>query len=376
MSSTTGVQNLLVNVFRPAYFYDTTATLYTVKLDMSNVNTFYGNNAVVLWANVGDAGSNVYVGVNAGNDPTVTLKNCSNNTAVGYGAGSNIFNVQNSTYIGFAAGAGAAATSNTIAIGASAYGNGNSNIYIGNGTGANGSTGSNNIFVGHAIAPGNVSYQMRLGYSSNITLAGDLSQNWVGVGRTARSDTNVKFDVSGDTRIQGNLGVNITPGTRTLDVNGNFRAQDASGNVVDFSNGQVGINRTPNRTLDVNGSFRASNVNAIVDFSDNVLQSTGGVVSLRGTITSAGIGSTTNIAVMKKGLILANAQDTASSTTNYECKIVYCLDATNGNNTAGVSGSQSGDVYVLFQSGGSNIQISNATAVRDINWSITYFPLT
>lgn len=361
MSSTTGVQNLLVNVFRPAYVYDTTATLYTVKLDLSNVNTFYGNNAVVLWANVGDAGSNVYVGVNAGNDPTVTLKNCSNNTAVGYGAGSNISNVQNSTYIGFAAGAGAASTSNTIAIGASAYGNGNSNIYIGNGTGANGSTGSNNIFLGHAIAPGNVSYQLRVGYNSNIILAGDLSQNWVGVGGpTSRSDTFVKFDVSGDVRVQGNLGINITPGTRTLDVNGNFRAQDASGNAVDFSNAALTVSNTT-------GSFT---------FSGEQTQTTGGFYSVKGTESNVGAGNTISVATLRKGVVLVSAQDTASSTTHYQTKMVYCSDATDGTyTTAMTSNVQAGEVYVVFQAGGSNIQISNATTVRDINWSVTYFPL-
>jgi hypothetical protein len=338
MSSTTGIQNLLVNVLRPVYTYDAVASLYTVKLDMSNVNTFYGVSANVLWAQVGDSASNVYVGKEAGNDPTVTTKNSRNVTAIGYGAGSNTSNVSNSTYLGFYAGAGAETACNVIAIGANANGNGVSNIFIGNGTGT---TGSNNILIGHGIALTNTSYALRVGAAGKTTIAADLSQTWVGVGGvTARNGTQTTLDVSGSAYIKGNVGINILPGTRTLDVNGNFRSSDASSNVLDFSNG--------------------------------VTKSSGGYTSIRDTLdVSAGPGSL-EIGRVRRGIIYASAIDTQyGGETNRAAYVYFAWTLSNVTTLASTS---NGLTDIVVNSSNIYVNYNNGTPTS-YDYSITYFPL-
>lgn len=335
MSSTTGIQNLLVNVFRPVYVYDSTTTLFTPKLELSNVDTYSGNSISVFTAAVGDANSNVYVGSNAGN-PYTNLKNTSNTTAIGYGAGSNISNVSNSTYLGWYTGAGALNASSVIAIGASAGGNGTSNIFLGNGTGG---TGSNNILLGHGLSSGTSNYALQIG----STLYGDLSTNWIGIGRSTPYDSNDKLDVSGNVYVLGQVGINITPGTRTLDVNGDFRAEDGVSNILNFQQG--------------------------------LTTSTGGFGSSRGTLSNVSAPSTTSIGTLKKGVILVSAQDPADA-TKFDSTMVYCANSANGTLTTSMTSNLSpGDVTIVFQAGGSNIQISNASSTRSIAWTITYFPL-
>ena len=352
MSSTTGIQNLLVNVFRPVYSYDATTTLFTPKLEVSNVDTYSGNSVNLLFAAIGDSNNNVYVGRLAGNDPTISTQNCSNVTAVGYAAGSNISNVKYSVFVGANAGVGEQSASYTVSvgdgagtgdtsvrIGSRALGTGNYNTVLGSLT--NTAAYSNCILIG----PGQTadqSWRFRLGYSNQTYLVGNISNKWLGIGTEAPYDTYNKLDVSG--------------------------------NVYVF--GQQGINMVPIRTLDVNGDFRSSDSNGTLSFTGGVTTSTGGFASAQGTLTSAGIGSVTSIAPLKKGVVLVSAQDTANSTTHYAATMVYCSDATNGTYTAAMTSNvQSGQVHIAFQSGGSNIQISNATTVRNISWSVTYFQL-
>ena len=216
MSSTAGIQNLLVNVFRPIYTYDPLTTLFTPKLSLSNIDNYSGNNISVFTAAVGDSASNVYVGSNAGNLYTA-IQASSNNTALGEHAGNVISNVSNSTYLGYNTGAGASNASNVIAIGAGAGGNGISNIFVGNGTG---STGSNNILIGHGINAGSSNYKFQLGTS----VYGDLSKNWIGIGTSTSIDpTDGRFDVSGNVYVLGQVGINTIP-THTLDINGDTRS--------------------------------------------------------------------------------------------------------------------------------------------------------
>ena len=340
MSSTTGLQNLLVNTFRPVYSYNAAATLYTVKLDLSNVNTYYGNNVDVLWANVGDSASNVYVGKLAGNDPTVTTKKCVNNTAVGYGAGSNISNVANCVFLGFYAGQQAQDASAVIAIGSNAGGNGLSNIYIGNGTKA---IGSNNILLGHDICLGTVSYTMRVGAQGTTTIAADLSKTWVGVGGAlSPASAYTKFDVSGDSYFLGNVGVNITPGTRTLDVNGNFRVQDASSNLFEFSNGLA----------------RANN----------------GYTSSYGEST-VGPGGINTLGTLRQGLMMVSVQGQGGdSSGNYASRMIFVPDKTGVTSPVSLEAIQLGYAYIDYL--GSNIRVSNSDiATRTFNYSITQFPV-
>jgi hypothetical protein len=348
MSSTSGVQNFLVNVFRPVYVYDATTTLFTPKLEMSNIDTYSGNTVNVFTAAVGDGSNNCYVGKFAGNDYTA-IKACSNVTAIGVGAGSNISNVSNSTFLGYQAGAAASNATSNVSLGDGTSGNGLSNVRIGS---SNIGTGDRNVSIGAAtttagfsncilVGPGLTATQSNTFRLGTTYLYGDMGTKWLGLGTPTPIDTNSRFDVSGNAYFGKQVGIQMVP-TRTLDINGDFRADDGSGTL---------------------------------DFTGGVTSSTNGFASVRGTINSAAINSTTSIATLKKGVILVSAQDTAS-TSHYESVMSYCLNPANGSASVDMTSNvQAGNVTVVFESGGSNIQISNATAVRSIAWSVTYFPL-
>jgi hypothetical protein len=332
--STSGIQNYLSNVFRPIYIYDQTNSNFTPKLELSNIDTYSGNTVSVFTAAVGDSNSNVYVGSNAGN-PYNVLQACSNVTAVGFGAGSNISNVSNSVYLGFYAGAGATNANNVIAIGERAGGNGTSNIFIGTSNGRTIGAGSSNIFIGHGIDISSVSSQVRIGNATQIPIAADLSTNWVGLGgiTTATDTTYSKVEISGSTWVQGNLGVNTQPGNRTLDVNGNFRSQDGFG-TLDFSNG--------------------------------VTRSTGGFTSVQSNI-AAGVGLTP-IGTIKKGIIHVSAVNQASSTN----RAAYIFFAWTPSNVTTMTATSNGNTNIVTNS--TNIQIDSSSALT-FDYSITYFPL-
>jgi len=331
--SSSGIQNYLSNVFRQVYVFDTTAAVFVPKLELSNIDMYSGNSVSVFTAAVGDAACNVYVGSNAGNSFT-TLRGCSNVTAVGYGAGSNISNVVNSTYMGFAAGANSSTANAVIAMGVSAIGGGTSNISIGNGTG---SVGSSNILIGHALDLIGESNQIRIGHGTKIPIAADLSANWVSLGgRTTPTDlTYATIDISGSTRIQGNLGIFTTPGGRTLDVVGNFRSTQDGSNVLDFNNG--------------------------------VTRSTGGFTTIQSNLgVGVGVGS---IATLKKGVIIVSAVDQDSSAN----RAAYTLFAFTASDATTLSSNINGATDISLS--GVNIQISNTGISRTYDYSVTYFPL-
>jgi hypothetical protein len=195
MSSSAGIQNLLVNVFRPVYTYDTNTGVFTPTLQLANV-AYSGTTISVSNAAIGDGNQNVYVGSNAGNS-YLDIRACDDNTTLGFGAGGLISNVSNSVYLGYNAGYQASNASNVIAIGSNTGGNGINNIFLGNGTG---STGSNNILIGHSIAGVASNNLLRIG----STLYGNLASRWVGIG-TDTSTSGTNFDVSGNARISGTL---------------------------------------------------------------------------------------------------------------------------------------------------------------------------
>lgn len=330
MSSTTGIQTLLVNVVRPVYAYDATATLYTPKIELANVDTYSGNVVSVLRADISDANSNVYVGTLAGNTPATLTRGCFYTVALGVSAGNGISNVSNSVYLGYNAGNGATLASDVIAIGANSIGSGTRNIYLGTGTGG---TGSSNILIGHGITSGTSSNVLQIG----TTMYGNLSTKWVGIGTpTPINDFSNRFDVSGNSHIYGNLALNRTPGDRTLDVNGNFRASDAIG-VLDFSNG--------------------------------VTSSTNGFVSSQG---SSVVSDTANVSIgtLKRGLVLITVQ---SGSTNFDGRTVFVLD-TAAPTVSNLSSNKSATTTVNFTS--NSINISNTTGGSlTYDWSITYLPL-
>lgn len=341
MSSTSNVQNFLVNVFRPVYTYDPTTTTFTPKLEMSNIDTYSGNTVSIFTAAIGDSNNNVYVGSNAGNSYTTT-KLCRNVTALGYAAGSNISNVSNSTFLGYNAGAGAASISNTVAVGDNASGNGSSNVRIGSSNVGTGS-GSSNVSIGAGTSSASYSNCVLLGPGITATqdnqfkvgtsyLTGDAGTKWLGIGTLTPYDVNNKLDVSGNFYVFGQQGINMVP-IRTLDVNGNFRAADAFG-TLDFSNG--------------------------------VTSSSNGFASIRGTTTVSG-GATT-IGVIKKGVILISAVNTSDS-SKYAARHVIANTTSNlvdiGSNVFAT---------VSITSSTSNIQLTDA-GNGTYDWSITYLPL-
>jgi hypothetical protein len=149
-------------------------------------------------------------------------------------------------------------------------------------------------------------------------------------------DINNKLDVSGNVRIQGQLGINISPGGRTLDVNGNFRAQDSSTNILDFSNG--------------------------------LTRSSGGFTSVQSNIAVNAVATT--IGQLKKGVVLISAVNQSNS-ADYASRMVLAYTPTDavdlGSNVAG------GDASITFST--SNIQITDITNTTTYDYSITYFPL-
>lgn len=322
MSSTSNVQNLFTNVFRPVYVYDTTSNAFRPKLELSNVDTYIGNEVAVYRALVGDANSNVYVGSNAGNAYS-NLQSSLNNTTLGYGAGFGISNVLNSTYLGYTAGSGTQNASAVIAIGAAVLGTGTSNIMIGNGTG---NAGSNDIFIGHGIREtGIVNNQLRVGINSNYTLTADLSTNWVGVGGFSAPNY---------------------PLYSKLDVSGGI-----------YTTGKIGVQMSPSNSLNVNGTT----------------QSTGGFYSLSGAGITLQSGNQATICGYLAGLAIFSIEDVNYPTTIYHAGMWF-LQTTTGSNTT-VTDKNGG--YALFGVSGSNLYISNTTASSiTVNWSVTFLPIS
>lgn len=233
-----------------------------------------------------------------------------NNVTLGYAAGFNIVNVSNSVYIGSNTSTGVSDAFNVVAIGANSTGGGSSNVFLGNDTGG---AGQSNVFVGAS----------NTGTGSNMIL----------IGTAIAGNTSNNLFRLGSNYLYGNQS------TKWLGVG-------------------VSTPTSSSTKLDISGIVMAS----------------GGYASVTGTVNNAGIGSTTTIGTLKKGVILVSAQD-AASTSHYQTIQVYCLSATDGANTIAMTNvTQLGEVTITFPSGSSNIQISNANTARNIAWSITYFP--
>ena len=315
MSSTTNIQNLLVNVFRPVYTYELPAggsiSNYGVRLNLSNIYTYSGNVLAVSRIDVGDSNSNVYVGSNSGNIfGAASTSFC--NVAVGVLAGGTNTGASNSVYVGYNAG-NAGTGVNVIAIGANSIGNGTSNIYLGSGTGG---AGSSNIYIGHGIAPGVLSNTLRIGTTSAPLISGDMASGWIGVNTDAPlnpSVADINFDVSGGA----------------------------------YFNGQVGIQKVPETSLGVNG----------------ITESTGGFYSTRGT-SNASSGSGTPIGIIQKGIILISA---VVDGTKYAARHVIAPTTTTVFN---IGSNVTATISIGFNS--SNITLIGTSEV--CKWSITYFP--
>lgn len=366
MSSTTNVQNLLSNVFRPTFTYDTTYSNYTSKLELVNIDTVSANAVTVYAVNVGDASGNVYVGILAGNaNSNLALKLSVSNTFVGTSAGAGASNVSNSVFLGHSAGTGTVSSSNSISIGSFSVAGGNSNIYIGAGTGI--ATGSNNIFLGTGVRPASTANTLMIGNGvSNMAIIGALNgtSNRIGINYSpttfsATSSFNA-LDINGFTRIggpgsNGSLGINVGPGNYTLDVNGSMQVSDGSGRLIMSNDGN---------------SNSVTTLSNVVANKTATLQVTGGFFSLTGSI-NVGNGATSNIGVLKKGIVIVSAHDPTSA-SNYASRM-FTVTVSGASYAAASMANTTSNATVT--NSGSNITLSNSTASPiTFTYSITYFP--
>jgi hypothetical protein len=368
MSSTSNVQNLLTNVFRPTFVFDTTNGVYQTKLELTNIDSVSANIVYGFTASFGDANGNLYVGIGAGNAYSILAASSNTcNTFIGIGAGGSTSNIKNGVFLGYRSGFGSVLSSNSISIGANTVNGGNSNIYIGAGTGI--ASGSNNIFLGSGMSNGGtaVSNQLMIGSGSSTVIVGDLSSNRVGINLSALPATtpDLKLDVNGFTRIgtnaNGGLGINTLPGYYALDVNGGFRVSDGYG-VLTFTN---------------SGSNTVTSISNTASYSNSTatLQVTGGFFSKTGTITvppSQGRA----IGKFKLGIQLISA---ISSSTIYASRMVLCTSLDDGESpptliTMNISSSTEN---ILIGAGVNNdiAIVNNSASSATFNYSITYFPL-
>lgn len=366
MSSTTGVQNLLVNVFRPTFIWDTTSNVYRSKLELTNIDTVSANVVTAYAANIGDAASNVYVGVGAGNDhPLLAATSNTTDTFIGTSAGGSTSNVKNGVFLGYRAGFGAIASSNSISIGANTLNGGNSNIYIGCGAGI--ASGINNIFLGPGVTNGGAatSNTLLIGSGTNTAIVGDLSGNRVGINLSSLPTTSLPLalDVNGYTRIgtnqNGGLGINKMPGYYALDVNGDMQVSDGYG-VLTFTH-----DSSNNSVTTISNTSSYSNSNA-------TLQVTGGFFSYNGVTGSFSNGTASNIGQVKKGLVMISAQDQANSSNSASQIVIACVVGSTYTVTSVAS--TSANAVVVFS--GSNISLSNGTGgYATFSYGITYLPM-
>lgn len=355
MSTTLNVQGLLTNVFRPRSVYDTNNKYFYTKLELSNVDTVFANTITISNASIGDANNNVYVGTNAGN-PYNFLQSSFNNVALGVSAGGSLSNVSNSVFIGYLAGNGVTSISSSILVGANTFGNGGSNIFIGTGTGL--SNGSNNIFLGQNISrAGPINNRLYVGTGSNITLAADLSNNFVGIATTAPQ---YALDVSGYASVHNGLAVGgANPLAHTLNVNGDTYFDDGLG-FMQFTH-DVCSNTV------VTVSSHSNTASLLVG---GVIQATEGFYSLKGVTASMASGESVVIGKLLGGMFTVSVQNIAAA-NNFDGRMDFCLDYTTPVICNMSRTNTSGSNFIVYT--GSNIVLSNAaTSNVSFTWSILF----
>jgi hypothetical protein len=325
MSSTTNYQSYLPYVFRPVYTYSSNGG-FTTTFNLSNIETMSANIASFGQVNLGDSNANVYIGCNAGNNPSnATAFVTSNNSSLGVNSaagacnvinsvfagtfcGANGQNISNSFFVGYFAGYSNTSNTNCIFIGASNSINvnntsnsinigGNStsttsnswNIFLGTSNSNSGScniclgslssnTGSNNIIIGNgtvspsagknnlilgtAVAP--QSYALADGSSVSIP-AGFSNKLFIGSG------SNVL--IAGDfTKGVVSIGTTNTNTNTCNTAYPNFTLGSISLDVANFARFQKGVAigcDPASYTLDVNGQFRVTDGWGQLAFSNN-----------------------------------------------------------------------------------------------------------
>lgn len=212
MSSTSNVQDLLVNVFRPTYQWQA-GTGFVPSLTISNVSEIIATRIKAEQLAISDANANTYIGSNAGVGATTTASN----VAIGYQAMGGASNSSNNVAIGVFSLDGVGFSDSNVAIGdrTDITGRGLKNVLIG--PNVTMGDGSYNILIGSDISLGSGNYRFQLG----TLLYGDLSSNRVGI---LTSAPEVDVDISGMTVFRNKVGIQTTTPNYSLDVNGSIYA--------------------------------------------------------------------------------------------------------------------------------------------------------
>jgi hypothetical protein len=209
MSSTSNVQDLLVNVFRPTYRYEA-GTGFVPSLVLSNVSEVITGKLQAGALVVSDSNLNTYIGSNAGT--TDITRQTRSNVAIGYAAMGGAFQSSNNASIGFSNFNGLSNANSNVGIGAATLmGRGIKNVLIGPNIVLG--DGSGNIVIGSDISLGSVNNRFQLGR----LLYGDLSAGKLGVNTT---DPQAAFDISGITVFRNKVGFQNPNPDYSLDVNG------------------------------------------------------------------------------------------------------------------------------------------------------------
>ena len=210
MSSTSNAQDLLVNVFRPTYRWDSN-TGFVPSLVISNVTEIITESVRTDRLAVSDSNLNTYIGSNAGANATGTASN----VALGYSAMGGALNSSNNVAVGMFSLDGLSNSDCNVALGARTdiNGQGTRNVLIG--PNVTMGTGDKNILIGVDISVGTVTNRFQLG----TLLYGDLSFGYLGVNTTAPTRS---FDVSGVTVFRGKVGFQNDNPVYSLDVNGSI----------------------------------------------------------------------------------------------------------------------------------------------------------
>lgn len=370
MSTTTNIQNLLVNVFRPIYSYEN--GIFRPRLALSNVDSVSANSYYGYNLRIGDPACNVYVGSNAGNFYTdsASLKGSASNVALGVAAAFGLSNASNCVYIGYNSLQTVAGSSNNVIVGANTVGNGSSNIILG--AQSRILSGSSNILIGTNLdVSTSTTNRFYLGNGvNNITLASDLAARNLGINNPAPNSA-FALDVSGYTYVRGGLGINDDPRDYTLNVNGNFRVQNGYG-VMIFDTPLTDVfDASSGDTLVTLNSYTAGK-KAVLDVSGNVAADRG-FYSSRGTTTIGG-NSVVSIGVLRQGIAMISAQSLTTPSNNYDARTVFIRNTANTADIILMSTAIATGATITFTT--NSINISNGAAGSlTYAWSITYLPL-
>ena len=256
------------------------------------------------------------------------------------------------------------------------FGDAHCNVYAGSNAGRTSADlgGFNNVAVGYDAANSilNSSNSTYIGFNTSAGLSNSFNVVAVGANSIGGGISNVFLgnDTGGSGQSNVFVGTSNTGTGSNMILIGTAIAGGSTNNLF-----RVGSNylygNTSNKWLGIGTSTASS---AKLDVSGTT-QASLGFSSVTGTLAAAGVETKTTIGALRKGVVLVSAQD-AANFIHYHSVQVYCPFADNSTyNVAMTNWTQLGELTIEFASGLSDIVIYNKAQLRDINWSITYFPL-